>query len=170
MQRLILMRHGKAERSAASGEDFDRALEPRGVHDAALIGEALRKAGLQPDLALVSAAQRTRQTWQAVSASFPQAKADFRRDLYHASADRILQAIEQEAEGADTVMAVGHNPGMHILATELARQGSAAPSVMAILASRFPTSTAVAFRIDEAGRAHYDGLFLAKEFGGGGRE
>ena len=28
MQRLILMRHGKAERATAGGEDFERALEP----------------------------------------------------------------------------------------------------------------------------------------------
>ena len=30
MDRLILLRHGKAEADAPSGRDFDRALTPRG--------------------------------------------------------------------------------------------------------------------------------------------
>ena len=34
MKRLILMRHGKAERHAATGGDFERALAERGRDDA----------------------------------------------------------------------------------------------------------------------------------------
>ncbi|HWW25895.1 MAG TPA: histidine phosphatase family protein, partial [Caulobacter sp.] len=52
MDRLILMRHGKAEQHAASGGDFERALAPRGQNDAALMAKVLAKAGLSPDLAL----------------------------------------------------------------------------------------------------------------------
>jgi len=40
MQRLILMRHAKAEASAPGG-DVDRALSERGLRDAAAIGRAL---------------------------------------------------------------------------------------------------------------------------------
>lgn len=54
MQRLILMRHAKAEASAPGG-DVDRALSERGLRDAAAIGRALAARGLKPDMALVSA-------------------------------------------------------------------------------------------------------------------
>ena len=65
MDRLILMRHGKAERHAAQGGDFERALAERGRQDVALIASALAAEDLSPDLVLVSAARRTRETWDA---------------------------------------------------------------------------------------------------------
>ena len=42
MDRLILLRHGKAETDAPTGQDFDRALTGRGRRDAALVA---REAG-----------------------------------------------------------------------------------------------------------------------------
>ena len=71
MDRLILLRHGKAEARAASGEDFDRPLTPRGWRDARLIANAVAEAGFAPDRAVVSAAVRTRETWEAVAPTFP---------------------------------------------------------------------------------------------------
>jgi phosphohistidine phosphatase len=62
MHRLILMRHAQAEPSASSGGDKARALSPAGRGEAVLMGRALAERGLKPDLALVSAATRTRQT------------------------------------------------------------------------------------------------------------
>ena len=58
MQRLILFRHGKAEAQSASGGDFDRQLEPRGVREAAAMGRLLAGKALAPDVVLVSAAAR----------------------------------------------------------------------------------------------------------------
>ncbi len=59
MHRLILMRHAKTERAAASGLDRDRALTPRGLADAALMGAVLVDKGLRPDLAIVSPRPRS---------------------------------------------------------------------------------------------------------------
>ena len=53
MQRLILLRHGKAEPDSESGEDFDRRLAPRGVRDSAAAGVTLADMGFRPDVALV---------------------------------------------------------------------------------------------------------------------
>ncbi len=171
MQRLILMRHGKAERATAGGEDFERALEPRGRRDAALVAEALRVAGAVPDTVLVSPALRTAQTWEAVSAIFPEARGRRIPALYHAPAERIAELVEQEtAAGAGTLMVIGHNPGLHMLTLDLLRQGAASPSLMAAVGARFPTSTAAVFGVDAAGRPAYEGLFLAKDHGGGGGE
>jgi hypothetical protein len=46
----------------------------------------------------------------------------------------------------------------------------AAPSTIEKLRSKFPTATAAVFTVDAAGRAAYDGLYLAKDHGGGGEE
>src|SRR5690606_25377106 len=94
MRRLVLMRHAKAERGGPGVEDFDRALTERGVTDAALVGAALARSGITPDLTLASAAARTRQTWAAICGLFPKARAELRRNLYHAEANTLLRAIE----------------------------------------------------------------------------
>ena len=170
MDRLILMRHGKAEQHAASGGDFERALAPRGQGDAALMARVLAKADLAPDLALVSSARRTRETWEAAVPAFPAARAEIRRDLYHAEAQDVLAAIQDEAPDSGTVMVVGHNPGLHELALRLAMGGPADPALMAQLRGKFPTSTVAVFAIDPDGAPTLSHLFYASENGGHGGE
>jgi phosphohistidine phosphatase len=170
MDRLILMRHGKAEQHAASGGDFERALAPRGQGDAALMGKVLAQAGLAPDMALVSSARRTRETWEAVSPAFSAARVAFRRDLYHAEAQDVLAAIRDDAPDRGAVMVVGHNPGLHELALRLAMGGPADPAQLARLRGKFPTSTVAVFTIEADGAPTLSHLFYASENGGHGGE
>lgn len=168
MDRLILMRHAKAERRTAGGEDFARALTEEGKADAALVGKALAKDGLVPAVVLISAAQRTVETWDAMQGSFPKARVQRLQSLYNAAPMTILDTLEGVAAG--TVMVIGHNPGIHELAVGLLRENGAGSAVLGKVASRFPTATAVAFVIDPNGRAHYDGVFYAADLGGGGAD
>jgi phosphohistidine phosphatase len=168
MDRLILMRHAKAERRAASGGDFDRPLTEEGRADAALVGKALAKDNLAPAVVLVSAARRTAETWEAMKASFPRARAQMLQSLYNAAPMAILDVLEGVTAG--TVMVIGHNPGIHELAVGLLNEGGAGSAVVGKVASRFPTATAVAFVVDENGRAAYDGIFHAADLGGGGAD
>jgi phosphohistidine phosphatase len=170
MQRLILMRHGKAERAGVGDEDGARRLTARGAADARLMGKVLASEGLAPHLALVSSSARTQETWIAAAEAFPGAKVQVRQGLYLASAGHLHQAAEQSGVPDETLLIVGHNPGLHELAIRLLREGGAPPSVMAKIAGGFPTATAIAFTVDEAGRHHYDGVFYAKDHGGGGGE
>lgn len=169
MKRLILMRHGKAERSNPGG-DFERALADRGRSDAALMGRLLVDEGLIPDIGLVSTARRTQQTWAEASMAFPTVLTKSLGGLYHAAADRIF--FEAEAAGVehDSVMVVGHNPGIHALTIALLQEGGAGSALIARAESRFPTSTIAAFTFDPGGRPAYDGLFYAADHGGGGGE
>ena len=96
MQRLILLRHGKAETGAPSGRDFDRVLTARGARDSLLAAQALAKGGFSPDLALVSPAARALQTWQAAAPVFPKAKVVMDADLYDAEPETILTATPEE--------------------------------------------------------------------------
>jgi phosphohistidine phosphatase len=169
MRRLILFRHAKAEPRGPGQDDFDRPLAPRGHQDAALVGEALAAEGIAPDLVLVSPARRTTETWISARAPFPApARVELVRDLYDAAPEAIRAAIDAAADRGDTVMVIGHNPGLHEVAVDLLIDAAASAAEIEPVAARFPTATAAVYAIDEAGRARLDGLYLARDLGGEG--
>jgi phosphohistidine phosphatase len=168
MRRLILFRHAKAEPRAAGEDDFDRPLSERGREDAALVGEALARENLAPDYALISPARRTAETWICARDAFPRIRAELNRGLYNAGPEEIRALIEQVADRCDTLVVIGHNPGLHELAVEILIEAAAAHAEIEKLAARFPTASAAVYDIDEAGRARLDALLLAKELGGEG--
>ena len=65
---LLLFRHAKSSRDDPDLDDFDRPLAERGVKDAPLIGRELIARGWIPQMALVSPAARTTETWKLASA------------------------------------------------------------------------------------------------------
>jgi phosphohistidine phosphatase len=158
MQRLILLRHAKAESDAPSGDDFDRPLAPRGLREAQAMAERLAALGLRPDLALVSPALRTRQTWEAVQAALPGGEVRFDRSLYNADAAGVRRLAEQAGAGQGTVLVVGHNPGLQELAVHLLAEGQATAAFLSRARRAFPPAAAAVFDIDAAGRASADGL------------
>jgi phosphohistidine phosphatase len=160
MDRLILFRHGKAERDSVSGVDFDRRLAPRGVKDAAAMARTLADLGLAPDLVLVSPAARTKETWEAAAPAFPQPELRYERGLYNAEARDVRQVVEHAAEAAGVMMVVGHNPGLQDYAIELLKEGSAPRDLVHQVERRFPTSVAIVFLIDSRGRPTFDGFML----------
>lgn len=163
MDRLILLRHGDAERDADSGDDFDRALSRVGHEESAGAGQALAELGLIPDLALVSGAVRTRETWTELAPSFPSARARFEDTLYLADTEIITAALGQAAPTTKTLMVVAHNPGLQDLALRLLIQGGAPPSAIQRVRTAFPTGGAAVFLFDGAGRPAYDGLFYPRD-------
>lgn len=165
MDRLILLRHGEAERDAPSGDDFDRRLAARGISDCAAMGETLAELGFKPDLALVSAAARTRDTWEAVGRAFPEAEARIEDSLYLAEPERVRGLAETAGAACGTVMVVGHNPGLQDLTVQMLQEGGAPAELVARARNGFPTSAAAVFLFDHAGRPTYDGLFFPRRGG-----
>ncbi|MDZ4374382.1 MAG: histidine phosphatase family protein [Phenylobacterium sp.] len=160
MDRLILLRHGKAEPDSESGDDFDRRLASRGVRESAAMAAQLADLGFVPQVALVSPAARTRATWDAACGAFPGADVRFRDELYHADAETIRRAAESVAGEAKTVIVVGHNPGMQELTVRLLQEGSAPAGLIGRALRDFPTAAAAVFLLDDNRRPHYDGLFF----------
>lgn len=158
MDRLILLRHGKAEPDSDSGDDFDRRLAPRGVRESVEMGARLADMGFQPQVALVSPAARAKGTWEAAQGAFPNAETRFLDHLYHADSQTIRRAAE-DAGGNGTVIVVGHNPGMQELTIRLLQEGSAPAGLIGRAQRNFPTAAAAVFLIDANGRPHFDGLF-----------
>ena len=167
MQRLILLRHGKAESVAATGGDFERGLTDRGRRDAALIGRVLAEAGVAPDLALVSPARRARETWEEAAPAFPGARCENSRLLYLASAEQLAQMVATASEPVNSLIIVGHNPGLHDFSLALFSRQPPPIAADNPLIGAFPTAAAAVFRIDPSGAAHFERLLLPRDHGGG---
>ncbi len=65
MRRLMLLRHAKAL-PAKGGKDIDRPLTEEGREEAQVVGQYMAAEGLETTLALISPAERTRQTFDLV--------------------------------------------------------------------------------------------------------
>jgi phosphohistidine phosphatase len=170
MKHLIIMRHGKAEKDADSGEDFDRDLAPRGLREAAAVALALKDYGLKPDFALVSSAHRTLQTFEQVSAVFGGIDSEVNDALYNADSRKLRQFIEAHEDRGDCLLLIAHNPGVQYLVSEYLYEGAAGPEITDRIRGSYPTATATVFEVDVAGRPTYDGLYKPKDLIGADEE
>jgi len=158
MRRLILMRHGEAERPHPGLEDFDRSLDEEGRAESRRMGLALAKAGFAPDLALVSAARRTLETWAAAAPAFSgDVAVEQRRGLYAASVGTLAATVAEASGRAQAIMLVGHNPGIHLYAIHLAQQAGAPRP------DRFPTGSAVVFGFDDGREPRLEASLMARD-------
>jgi phosphohistidine phosphatase len=140
---LIVMRHAKAG-ELPGGPDFERALRPRGQRDSAAAGRWLAASGLLPGLVLCSAARRTRQTWQHLSAALladpavptPEFVAEQR--LYHADSEDVAEIVGETGDDVATALYIGHNPAAAGLVQLLTGTEPAFPTA-AIAVIRVPT-------------------------------
>ena len=164
MRRLILFRHAKTAPCAPGQEDIDRPLTERGIKDSAQMARRLAREGLIPDLVLMSPSVRTRQTWAQAAPAFPKARVEVVPAIYEATVDDLTAVLADAPPDADTVMVIGHNPGIQELAVTLLIEGSASAHHVEQLEARFPTAAAAAFLIGADGRAAFDGVFSPKDF------
>lgn len=149
MKQLLLLRHAKSSWDDPALADFDRPLAPRGLKAAPLMGRELARRDWLPDLALVSPALRTRETWRLVSAELPaRVPVEFAEGLFEATAGDILAEVQQAMASAGCVLVLGHNPGLEDLARRLAGPRSDA-GARRKLEEKFPTGALVRFVVDD---------------------
>ena len=125
---LVLVRHAKSDWSG-SEPDLQRPLAKRGRRQAPEAGQWLAEHVGHVDLAVVSPAVRTRQTWELVSAPLAEPPPTrFEDRVYAASSSALLDVVRGLTNDATTVVLVGHNPGLEDLATTLTRQWVSMPT------------------------------------------
>ncbi|QKC84559.1 histidine phosphatase family protein [Mesorhizobium sp. NZP2077] len=145
MKQLLLLRHAKSSWDDADLDDFDRPLAERGLKAARVIGRELAARDWLPELALVSPALRTSDTWRLVAAELPvQPRVASAQALYDASAVDILRQIRKADPSSNCLLMVGHNPGLEDLAKQLAAPTSEAKARKR-LEEKFPTATLARF-------------------------
>ena len=137
MRRLLILRHAKSDWPDGV-PDEERPLSPRGRAAAPRMGAYLAREGLAPDLALVSPARRTAETWELVRAALGPVEARTDGRLYAASAADLLEVVREAPADAGTVLLVGHNPGVQDLARRLIGEG--ARDAVARLVAKYPTA------------------------------
>ena len=135
MKRLILTRHAKSAWDDPLTPDHDRPLNDRGKTAAADLGQWLASRGYIPGEVLCSDAVRTRKTWSGIAPALPGSPAlELKPALYHAGPDVMLAVLRHATH--DTVMIIGHNPGI----AEFAARLVAHPPLNAEFA-RYPTGS-----------------------------
>ena len=118
MKTLILLRHAKSSWKDPYLSDHDRPLNKRGKRDAPLMARVYKRHFSTPDLIMCSSSERTKATANAFIQELGVGieKLEYERDLYHADAFEMLRIISLVDSGVNTLLVIGHNPGITILA------------------------------------------------------
>jgi phosphohistidine phosphatase len=142
---LYLLRHAKSSWDDPGLADHDRPLAPRGERAATTMAEHLRDEGIAPALVLCSSSRRTRETLERIaSAVGDEADVEFERELYAASAQQLLDRLRDVDDDVESVMVIGHNPGIEQLALSLAGEGER----LADMRRKYPTAALATIEFD----------------------
>lgn len=120
MKRLIILRHAKSSWTHPELADFERPLNKRGKRDAPRMGELIAALGFVPDMIISSAAKRARETVNRAAKAFAyDGEMIFTRELYAAGPESYLNLLKELPDNIESVLVVGHNPGLEDLFEEI---------------------------------------------------
>ena len=121
MKTLTLVRHAKSSWDHPELDDRDRPLNKRGERDAPIMGRRIAAAGIRPSLIIASPATRAWSTAKIIAneISYPREFLQRESKLYHASLDTMLDVLVAQDTEFNSIMLVGHNPGMTTFANYL---------------------------------------------------
>ncbi|MDQ2785692.1 MAG: histidine phosphatase family protein [Chloroflexota bacterium] len=141
---LLVLRHAKSDRGDNAVRDHDRPLAPRGAADAPQMGTALAALTTIPDRILTSTAVRACETARLVAITVGFSGEIIEEPgIYAASVDTLLNVLRDSGDG-ETVLLVGHNPGLEELICLLVGGMDAEPMV------RLPTAGLACLALDIA--------------------
>ena len=148
---LYLLRHAKSSWKDFSIRDFDRPLNKRGKHDAPIMAERMAHKGIHPDIILSSPAKRARSTSKYFSKKLD-SKVIYNDSIYESTTAQLVDIIKDAFKKYDSVMLVGHNPSMTVLAN----------TFCSCHIDNIPTTGIVGYEFDgeDLDREHADMLFF----------
>lgn len=141
---ILIMRHAKSSWSDARMTDHDRPLNKRGLKDAPRLGRLLVEQNLVPQRLFHSSAKRTVMTAELLAKQFDGQKTiggdvfsgaslESMPDLYLAPwttyVHQMVQLSKDTREAKlDSVMFLGHNPGIEMLIEKLTGRCESVPT------------------------------------------
>lgn len=155
-RRIVLVRHAGSDES--DGDDHERPLAEQGLKDAPVTGRWLAGSGVSPELALVSTAARTRETWKLIVPELAERpRTVYEERLYEASIGNLIAVLNETSDDVADLLVVGHNPGIHGLADALAGEadGDLLPRMNR---SGFPGGAAAVLTFDGSWKAVEQGI------------
>src|SRR5690606_34967185 len=115
----------------------------------AAMADYLAREKLRPDLVLCSAARRTVETWRRMAGRLGgKARVLFEPALYLAEPEALLGRLRAAPDDAETVMLLGHNPALEMLARRLAHGGDR--EARRRMTRKFPTGAVAIVALDVA--------------------
>src|SRR6516162_7211643 len=87
---------------------------------ASAIARHMKRTAIAPDIVLCSTAVRTKETLEPIAKKLKPAKVIFEARIYEVTERELWKHVGALPEHADTVLMIGHNPGLHNLALALA--------------------------------------------------
>ncbi len=114
MKTLIIVRHGAFSHKKPGVQDADRPLNRRGRHEAADAADRFAELQITPDIILSSSARRARETTEIFQKKLklPAEHIRVEREIYEAEKREVFRIVHRLRDSYETVMLVGHNPGM----------------------------------------------------------
>jgi len=128
-----LLRHAKSDWDEPGLPDEERPLNGRGKRDAKALARHLSAHPIRLDAVFCSTAVRARKTLEAIAPSLGGATTSLEKWLYGAGPEELLAFLRGLPDDLDSVLLIGHNPGLQELAYDLLPAGKAPGS--------FPTCT-----------------------------
>jgi len=114
---LVIVRHGKAQLRDPAVEDYGRTLRDRGVRQAEHLAEIMAAAGQSFELVLTSSAPRAKQTAAIIARRLGIEDVVEEHDiLYGCELEMWVREIRKQWDSLKSVLAVGHNPELEMLA------------------------------------------------------
>ncbi|MCH8117723.1 MAG: histidine phosphatase family protein [Proteobacteria bacterium] len=140
MKTLTLVRHAKSSWKANVSSDRERPLNKRGERDAPIMGARIAAADIRPSLIVSSPAVRAWTMAKVVARKigYPLEFLQREDDLYLASLNDLLDVVAAQDVGFESMLIVGHNPGLTAFANYL----------LPNLTGNLPTAGVVSVRID----------------------
>jgi phosphohistidine phosphatase len=142
VKQLYLLRHAKSSWDDPSLADHERPLAPRGRRAAKSVGAHLHATGIAPALVLCSPSRRTKETLERLAV---EAEVQFEPALYAADEHALLGVLHGVPAGVQSVLVIGHNPGLQRLAVTLV--GSGDEEQIAKLIEKMPTGALASFAL-----------------------
>ncbi|MEH3102836.1 MAG: histidine phosphatase family protein [Sphingomonas phyllosphaerae] len=147
MKTLTLLRHAKSGWDDPVVRDFDRPLNARGRRAAVTMGRHVRDLGLTFDRVVASPATRVEETVVEVERGLGRALAPlWERRLYLAAPTTLLDVVHECDATADSLLLVGHNPGLEELTLLLIPDDAGALRMAA--EEKYPTATLAEITFD----------------------
>ncbi len=117
---LYLLRHAKSSWQDKAVADFDRPLNKRGIQARADIAQYMESMDYRPDVIICSTAKRAVMTLDAVrSVAGKSCKIVMDDGLYLADPKALAHRVGESKTKHQSLMLIGHNPGLHMLALAL---------------------------------------------------
>jgi len=150
MKTVTLLRHAKSDWSDNTLRDFDRPLNGRGERAAALMGRWAKRQDLQFDRIIASPAARVVDTLGRFRESFgPSPEPHWDQRVYLASAATLADVIAEADDGQDSILLVGHNPGLEEFILDMVPDNGLS-TLRDDVAEKFPTAALAVLDFDIA--------------------